>query len=105
MMNMGLSRLILVDPPKDKDQEARKLAAGAHEIIEKAAVFPALAEALADHGFVIGTSRHAGKQRKNIRTPREMAEQVTSDSRKEPRCNRVRKRSERTGKQRPRPLS
>ncbi|MCK9418321.1 MAG: RNA methyltransferase [Nitrospirae bacterium] len=76
MMNMGLSRLILVDPPKDKDQDARKLAAGAHEIIENAAVFPALAEALADQGFVIGTSRHAGRQRKNIRTPREMAEQV-----------------------------
>ena len=76
MMNMGLSRLILVDPPKDKDQDARKLAAGADEIIEKAEVFPALAAALADQGFVIGTSRHAGRQRKNIRTPREMAEQV-----------------------------
>jgi len=76
MMNMGLSRLILVDPPEDKEQNARKLAAGAHEIIEKAAIFPALAGALADHGFVIGTSRHAGRQRKNIRTPREMAEQV-----------------------------
>jgi tRNA/rRNA methyltransferase len=76
MMNMGLSRLILVDPPKDKDQEARKLAAGAHEIIEKAAVFPALAEALAGHGLVIGTSRHAGRRRKNVRTPREMAMQV-----------------------------
>ncbi len=78
MMNMGLRRLILVDPPKDTHQEARKLAAGAHEIIEKAVVFPALAEALADHGFIIGTSRHAGKQRKNIRTPRVMAEQVIS---------------------------
>jgi tRNA/rRNA methyltransferase len=65
-----------VDPPEDRDQEARKLSAGAHEIIEKAAVFPALAEALADHGFVIGTSRHAGRQRKNVRTPREMAKLV-----------------------------
>jgi tRNA/rRNA methyltransferase len=76
MMNMGLSRLILVDPPKDKNHDARKLAAGADEIIEKASVFPALAVALAGHGLVIGTSRHAGKQRKNIRTPREVAEQV-----------------------------
>jgi len=76
MMNMGLSRLILVDPPKDADHDARKLAAGADEIIEKAVVFPSLAVALADQGLVIGTSRHAGKQRKNIRTPREMAEQV-----------------------------
>ncbi len=40
MMNMGLSHLILVDPPKDKDQDALKLAVGAHEIIEKSAVFP-----------------------------------------------------------------
>lgn len=76
MMNMGLSRLILVDPPKDRHQDAFKLAAGAHEIIEKAALFPALAEALAGHGLVIGTSRHPGKQRKNVRTPREMAELV-----------------------------
>ncbi len=76
MMNMGLSRLVLVDPPKDKDQDVRKLAAGADEIIEKAATFASLAAALAGHGLVIGTSRHAGKQRKNILTPREMAEQV-----------------------------
>lgn len=76
MMNMGLSRLILVDPPKDEDSDARKLAAGAHEFIEKAAVFPTLAEAVAGHGLVIGTSRHPGRMRQNIKTPREMAEQV-----------------------------
>ena len=74
MMNMGLRHLILVDPPADKHQDARKLAAGAHEIIEKAAVFPALADALADHGLVIGTSRHLGRKRQNILTPRSMAE-------------------------------
>lgn len=76
MMNMGLSRLILVDPPTDKDQEAVKLSAGAQDILKKASVFTTLNDALADHGLVIGTSRHAGKQRKNIRSPREMAEQV-----------------------------
>jgi tRNA (cytidine32/uridine32-2'-O)-methyltransferase len=76
MMNMGLSRLILVDPPQDADNDALKLAAGANEIIEKASVFPTLAKAVADHGFIIGTSRHAGKQRKNIRNPREAAEQA-----------------------------
>jgi len=76
MMNMGLSRLILVDPPQDTDNDALKLAAGANEIIEKASVSPTLAKAVADHGLIIGTSRHAGKQRKNIRTPRDMAAQV-----------------------------
>jgi tRNA/rRNA methyltransferase len=76
MLNMGLRHLILVDPPQDKHQDAFKLAAGAHAIIEKAQVFPVLAEALADHGFVIGTSRHLGRIRQNILTPRAMAEMV-----------------------------
>lgn len=76
MMNMGLSRLVLVNPPADKAREAHKLAAGAHEIIENAAVFSALAEALGDYGLVIGTSRHRGRRRKNIGTPRTMAETV-----------------------------
>jgi tRNA/rRNA methyltransferase len=76
MMNMGLSHLILVDPPADRAGDAYKLAAGAHELIENAAVFPSLAEALADHGFVIGTSRHQGRKRKKMCTPRAMAEMV-----------------------------
>jgi tRNA/rRNA methyltransferase len=76
MMNMGLSTLLLVNPPKDRDGEARKLAAGADALIANGAVFSSLADAIADHGFVIGTSRHAGKQRKNIRTPRDAAEIV-----------------------------
>ncbi len=76
MMNMGLSRLVLVDPPRDEDREALKLAAGAQMILEAAIVCPTLSDAIKEHGLVIGTSRHAGKQRKNIRTPREMAENV-----------------------------
>jgi TrmH family RNA methyltransferase len=76
MMNMGLSRLVLVDPPKDKDGEAFKLAAGAHEILDKAVVFHTLKEAVADQGLVIGTSRHKSRRRRNIHTPREVAEQV-----------------------------
>jgi TrmH family RNA methyltransferase len=76
MMNMGLSRLVLVNPPRDEDREALKLAAGAQKVLEHAVVCSALVEAVADHGLVIGTSRHAGRQRKNIRTPRELAENV-----------------------------
>lgn len=76
MMNTGLSRLILVRPPIDRDDEALKLAAGAESILEKAEVFPTLQEAIAGHGLVIGTSRHRGKQRKNLRSPREAAEAV-----------------------------
>jgi tRNA (cytidine32/uridine32-2'-O)-methyltransferase len=76
MMNMGLGRLILVDPPKDGNNDAARLAAGAEEILMQAAVMATLKEALAGQHLVIGTSRHPGRLRKNIRTPREMAEQV-----------------------------
>lgn len=76
MMNMGLSRLVLVKPPRDPDGDADKLAAGAEQIIRNASRFADLADAVADHHLVVGTSRQRGRLRKNVRTPRGMAEQV-----------------------------
>ena len=76
MMNMGLSRLVLVRPPLDRNNEAMKLAAGAEEIILKAPQFETLKEAVANHGLVLGTSRHTSRHRRNIHTPRQMAEQA-----------------------------
>jgi TrmH family RNA methyltransferase len=78
MMNMGISRLVLVDPPRDPDNEALKLAAGADEIVNKALVVSTLEEAIAGQNLVIGTSRHSGRLRKNIRLPREFAEYAAS---------------------------
>ncbi len=74
MMNMGISRLVLVDPPQDPANEALKLAAGADEIVNKALLVSTLQEAIVGQHLVIGTSRHSGRLRKNIRQPREMAE-------------------------------
>ncbi len=76
MMNTGLSRLILVDPPIDRNGEALKLAAGAGAILAAAQTYDSLDKAVADHHLVIGTSRHKGKQRKNMRSPRVQAEIV-----------------------------
>ncbi len=76
MMNMGLSRLVLVDPPQDSEGDALKLAAGAQEILEKAETFGTLREAVADQGLVIGTSRHKSRRRKNVHTPRETAARI-----------------------------
>ena len=76
MMNMGLSRVVLVRPPLDRNNEATKLAAGAEEIILKASQFDTLKEAVSDHSLVLGTSRHTSRHRRNIRTPRQMAEQT-----------------------------
>ncbi|HEX9113861.1 MAG TPA: RNA methyltransferase, partial [Nitrospirota bacterium] len=76
MMNMGLSRLVLVNPLKDRNEEAYKLAAGADRIIKEATIVETLADAIAGQNLVVGTSRHPGRLRKNIRPPREMAEQI-----------------------------
>jgi TrmH family RNA methyltransferase len=76
MMNMGFSRLVLVDPPEDKNGEALKLAAGAHEILDRAEVRGTLKDAVSDQGLVLGASRHKGRRRRNVHTPREMAEQA-----------------------------
>ncbi len=76
MMNTGLSRLILVRPPRDPNGDAIKLAAGAEAIVENAKAVSTLSEAIAGHGLVIGASCRRGKLRANVRTPRETAEGV-----------------------------
>jgi tRNA/rRNA methyltransferase len=76
MMNMGMSRLVLVNPPKYLNEESVKLAAGAGDILMQAVVTDSLADALVGQNLVFGTSRHPGRLRKNIRTPREAAEAI-----------------------------
>ena len=73
MMNMGLSRLVLVRPPRDPEGAAVKLAAGADHILSEARRFAALDEAVAGHQLVIGTSRRRSRMRKNVRSPRDLA--------------------------------
>jgi len=76
MMNMGLSRLVLVRPPQDDQGEAVKIAAGAGSILRDAIRTETLQEAVKEHRLVIGTSRHLGRHRRNIGTPREMADRI-----------------------------
>ncbi len=76
MMNMGLSNLILVRPPADQNSEALKLAAGAHRVLENAQTFSTLRDAVSDFGLVIGASRHQSRWRKNLHTPRILAEKL-----------------------------
>jgi TrmH family RNA methyltransferase len=76
MMNMGLSRLILVRPPEDPNDDALKLAAGAGKVLHEAKQFVTLSEAVADHHLVIGTSRHLARRRRNVHLPRETTERI-----------------------------
>ena len=67
MMNAGLSRLVLVNPPQDRSNDAIRLAAGADAVLDNAETFSSLGEAVHGHGLVVGTSRHSGRLRKNVR--------------------------------------
>jgi tRNA/rRNA methyltransferase len=73
--NFGLSQLRLVNPrqgwPNDK---ARMMATGAGRVVDAAALYPNLAEAIGDCSFVIATTARAHDQAKPVIGPAEAAE-------------------------------
>lgn len=72
MKNMGLGRLILVDPPQGLESaEARALAYGAWDVLDGARTAPSLREASAGATLVVGTS---GRPLAGAWTPRQLAE-------------------------------
>lgn len=56
MKNMGLADLVLVDPRYFPHEEATARASGADDILERAAVVPALRDAIEDCVYVAGAS-------------------------------------------------
>lgn len=55
--NMGLSRLVVVEPQRDPhDSEARARAAGALDVLMRAEIVETFDQGIADCGFVIGAS-------------------------------------------------
>jgi tRNA/rRNA methyltransferase len=74
MANFGFSQLRLVNPrqgwPNDK---ARMMATGAGRVVDAAALYPNLAEAIADCSFVLATTARAHDQAKPVVGPTEAA--------------------------------
>jgi TrmH family RNA methyltransferase len=66
MKNMGLSRLVLVNPVPYDTPEAYNLAWGAEEVVRNARVCNILSEALRDCGLVVGTTRRKGRGRRPV---------------------------------------
>lgn len=65
MKNLGFARLTLVAPfCSPADEEARRLAVDARDVLEGARIAPSLDAALAGIATVVGTSRRMGKQRR-----------------------------------------
>jgi tRNA (cytidine32/uridine32-2'-O)-methyltransferase len=80
MKNMGLSQLALVDPQSFPDSTATARASGADDVLANAVVCNTLDEALADCDLVLGASARLRKLNWPQVNPREMADQVYSQS-------------------------
>ncbi|MEC8103039.1 MAG: RNA methyltransferase [Pseudomonadota bacterium] len=76
MKNMGLSRLVLVDPIASIDEEAIQRSSRAEDILHKAEIFPTLEEAIAGCGLVVGTSARSRSVPWPLMTPRQCGDRV-----------------------------
>jgi tRNA/rRNA methyltransferase len=77
MANMGLSDLVLAGPQLCDDwADAAKMAVHATPILENLRRVPALADAVADCAFVVGTTARGGLYRQHVKTPRELAPEL-----------------------------
>ncbi len=73
MKNMALSRLVLVTPADHLAMEARMMAMHAFDILQHAQVVGTLSRAVADAGYVVGTTRRLGKSRQAQHSSRSIA--------------------------------
>jgi len=76
MANMGLSRLLLVNPANHRGAEAGRMSVSGRALLEKAEIFGSLESAVADFDFVIGTTRREGSIREGRVTPRDAAAEI-----------------------------
>ena len=77
MMNMGVRRLIVVDPQNCELDRVCKLAThAALDVVEQMEVYPDLKAALDDFRYVVGTTARLGGERRTISTPAKLAEKL-----------------------------
>ena len=84
MKNMGLSKLILVEPARFPHADATARASGADDILQNAQVCSSLEEAIEGCGLVFGASARLRSLPWPLVEPREMASQVVSEAVKLP---------------------
>jgi TrmH family RNA methyltransferase len=76
MKNMALADLVLVRPRSFPHAEATALAAGADDILSGARVVATVAEAIADCGFIAGTTSRPRSYYWEFATPRDVAARI-----------------------------
>ena len=80
MKNLGLSRLVLVNPQTALTDEARHLACGADDILANAQRAETLPEALASCHLAVGTSSRSVEWIPTVLLPSELAQRLTEFS-------------------------
>lgn len=80
LKNMGLSKLVLVEPKEFPTAKATWRAAGAKDVLDNVELAPSLDEALKDCGLVIGTSARERRIPWPLITPRECGDRVARES-------------------------
>ncbi len=80
MKNMGLSRLVLVNPREFPHEKATWRAASASDVVESATVVDTVAEAIADCQLVIGTSARDRRIPWPLLEPRACGEKVAAEA-------------------------
>jgi TrmH family RNA methyltransferase len=76
MKNMGLSDLALVRPRSFPHPEALALSAGADDVLENARILTSVGAAIADCGFIAGTTSRPRSYHWEFMTPRDVAARI-----------------------------
>jgi len=80
--NMGIGRLVVVDPQNYDVNRALKLAThAASDVVEQIEIYENLKEALSYYNYVVGTTARLGGQRQVVSTPSKVAENLVAISR------------------------
>jgi len=79
MKTMGLDDLVLVRPERFPDPQAQWRAAGAVEVVDAARVVDDLDEAIADCGWVVGTSARARRVPWPVQTAEQFARKLAAE--------------------------
>ncbi|HEY7890231.1 MAG TPA: RNA methyltransferase [Steroidobacteraceae bacterium] len=84
MKNMGLERLVLVNPRQFPHSEATARASGADDVLASARVVATVQEALAGCGFIVATTSRPRDQYFRVADVRDAAERVLQEARRAP---------------------
>ncbi len=81
MCNLGMSDLTLVSPARINRFWADAIAVHAKDVLARMHIHATLREAVADCGFIVGTTRRGGLYREESLAPREIAPEIVAAAR------------------------